>query len=386
MSVFALSVHLPYVCRHAGACCSAGWAVPIDRTRERRLAHAIDGGALVFPARRPRSGWCEREVASQDATLAQDETGACVFFDRGAGRLCAIQSKQGHDALPVACQQFPRVTLADDRGYHVTLSHFCPTAASLLFEHGDRPVEIVDGSRAFPEASLAPGLDARGQWPPLLRPGVLSTLASWTRWERYLVEVLGTGVDDPFHAVRAVGETAAELAAWTPRHGPLDEHTAAYLDERSRNGMAGRRACSPTTLDATAEHSAACAAVPPDRFATRRRIDRRATTPALLENAAAVLARSRRPAGRYLAARAFANWCAYQALGIRASAAAVATTLGVLQVETAGLIAEGHADGDDRLLFESIRRADWLLVHLAEGDALARVWSRAESAPARFGL
>ena len=108
--------------------------------------------------------------------------------------------------------------------------------------------------------------------------------------------------------------------------------------------------------------------------------------PALLEDAAAVLARSRGPAGRYLAARAFANWCAYQALGIRASAAAVATTLGVLQVETAGLIAEGPADGDARLLFEAIRRADWLLVHLAEGDALARVWSRAESAPARFGL
>ena len=99
-----------------------------------------------------------------------------------------------------------------------------------------------------------------------------------------------------------------------------------------------------------------------------------------------MLARSRRPAGRYLAARAFANWCAYQAQGVRASAAAVATTLGVLQVEIARLIAEDHANGDEHLLFEAIRRADWLLVHLAEADALARVWNRAESAPARFGL
>ena len=204
--------------------------MPIDAARERRLAQAIDGGALGFPIEPPRTGWREREVDSEDATLALDETGACVFFDRGAGRLCAIQSHLGHDALPVACQQFPRVTLADDRGYHVTLSHFCPTAASLLFEPGDRPVEIADASRAFPEASLAPGLDARGQWPPLLRPGVLSTFASWTRWERYLVEALGAGGNDPFDAVRAVSETAAELAAWTPRQGPLDEHTAACLD------------------------------------------------------------------------------------------------------------------------------------------------------------
>jgi Fe-S-cluster containining protein len=384
MPVYALSVHLPYVCRHAGACCTAGWAVPIDGTRERRLVLAIEDGTLRVPVEPPRTRWCERDVTLDEATLALDASGTCVFFDRPAGRRCAIQSACGHDAIPLACQQFPRVTLADDRGYHVTLSHFCPTAASLLFEHGDRPVEISDASHAFPEVSLAPGLDARGQWPPLLRPGVLSTLAAWTRWEQHLVEALGGGVNDPFEAAAEVAVASAELAAWTPRHGQLDEYTAKCLARRPVHASASRRGAA--TLDAAAEHAAAVAAVPRGRLALRRRLDDRATVPGCLESAAQLLVRRRRPAGRYLAARAFANWCAYQAPGVRSSAATVATTLGVLQVEAAGLIAEGGSGDDDRLLLEAIRRADWLLVHLAEGDALARYWTRAASAPSRFDL
>ncbi len=56
--------------------------------------------------------------------------GRCVFHDP-AGR-CAIHSALGHDALPVACRQFPRVSVTDPRGVSVTLSHYCPTAAALL--------------------------------------------------------------------------------------------------------------------------------------------------------------------------------------------------------------------------------------------------------------
>jgi hypothetical protein len=28
--VFALSIHADYACRHSGACCSAGWTIPVE--------------------------------------------------------------------------------------------------------------------------------------------------------------------------------------------------------------------------------------------------------------------------------------------------------------------------------------------------------------------
>ena len=43
----------------------------------------------------------------------------CAFFEPGRGRLCAIHRQFGHDALPSACQHFPRVVVIDPRGVFV---------------------------------------------------------------------------------------------------------------------------------------------------------------------------------------------------------------------------------------------------------------------------
>ena len=67
--------------------------------------------------------------------------------------------------LPSACRHFPRVYLRDARGDLLTLSHFCPTAASLLFEPG--PVGVIDAPRPLALDEPIEGLDAREVLPPL---------------------------------------------------------------------------------------------------------------------------------------------------------------------------------------------------------------------------
>src|SRR6478672_6417798 len=97
--VCCLDFHTAYRCRHAGACCQAAWPIPFD-----------DG-----------------------TVAARDADGACSFFD-GITHLCAIHDRHGMHALPLTCRMFPRLVLHDARGTFISLSHFCPTAARLLFD------------------------------------------------------------------------------------------------------------------------------------------------------------------------------------------------------------------------------------------------------------
>ena len=86
------------------------------------------------------------------------------------------------------------------------------------------------------------------------------------------------------------------------------------------------------------------------------------------------------PIRRWLAAKAFASWIALQGEGLR-------TTVALSPRRARGAAGRGGArlgrgrprvlDAD--LLQEAVRRADLLLVHLADPEALARRLSRCES-------
>ena len=129
-----LSIHPGYRCRQTGACCTAGWHIPA----EPRVVAAID--RHFGPA--PYEQFFEAQASPpRPAILARGADGACVFFDPAGGRACAIHRDIGEPALPSACRHFPRVALVDARGIRITLSHFCPTAAGLLFD--DTPLRIV---------------------------------------------------------------------------------------------------------------------------------------------------------------------------------------------------------------------------------------------------
>ena len=75
-----LNFHLPYVCRHSGACCTAGWRIPIEPER-----------AVLI-----RKG----EWLDEGGVLPRDEHGACVFHN---GR-CTV-----YEHRPLSCVHFPYV-------------------------------------------------------------------------------------------------------------------------------------------------------------------------------------------------------------------------------------------------------------------------------------
>jgi Fe-S-cluster containining protein len=101
--------------------------------------------------------------------------GRCVFLDdpENAGDAptpepgrCRIHAALGHEALPLACRQFPRVTVEDPRGVSVTLSHYCPTAAGLLELDEPEPFHVMDNPLGFPAARPAVSPTAVGRQAP----------------------------------------------------------------------------------------------------------------------------------------------------------------------------------------------------------------------------
>jgi hypothetical protein len=57
---------------------------------------------------------------------------SCVFYRTAPAGSCDLHHALGHPALPLACQQFPRMSVTAGGRTSVTLSHYCPTARALL--------------------------------------------------------------------------------------------------------------------------------------------------------------------------------------------------------------------------------------------------------------
>ena len=265
----------------------------------------------------------------------------CVFFDAEHGRLCTVQRALGHDALPLACRQFPRVSLRDPRGVSVTLSHYCPTAASLL--GSPRSVTIVRDAPAFPEGAEYSGLDATTALPPLLRPDVLMDWESWWLWESSIVDLIGNADGSPEEALARLDAAVDDVARWRPDDGPLDTRVRDAVS-RARSRPAGDWRPSADWL--AARRRLALDAIPDDlRGAIPGPAARPpAPDPILLK--------------QYLAAHAFANWTALLGRGLEAWQRSIEVAYALVQ--------SGWG----------VRDADLLLRHLADPRELASACSR----------
>lgn len=382
--VRALSIHADYRCQHSGACCSSGWPIEVDPPAARRIQAGLAEGRLRPPpplAQAPAEALLIGETGLPHGAsyrLGWNDRGSCVFFDEAGGKLCAVHRDLGPDCLPSACRHFPRVALLASSGVSMSLSHFCPTAAGLLFrEHV--PLEIVTSPAAFPAEAAYEGLDARGQLPPLLREGVLLGWQAHERWEAHLVALFARADTRPEPAVAGLQRLARIAAAWSLERGPFDawfegllreEAAAAETPRPSRQDEAQRLEQTRLLWEAVASATAPGLACPPFPSAFGVCWDR---------YVAPVWERYPRVVNRYLAARGFASWCALQGPGLRTTARALAASLAVLQVECVlrGRAREAPLDAGD--LLEALRASDLRLLHHAQPEALAAAFSAAET-------
>jgi len=363
--VRSLSIHADYGCGRTGACCSSGWEIPVEPEAEERIRAGLRPGETA--AFRPLAFLPH----GARVVLRTDATGRCVFLEGGRGpHGCAVHRQVGEEALPSACRQFPRVATLTPLGVSVALSHYCPTAAGALFRD-DLPLAVVDGPPAFPAAWPWEGLDAREALPPLLRPGVLMDWPGLERWERFCVSVLAEEGRDVEDALGILERAAEEARRWTPEQGAFGGWFEGVLE-----GV-GRGRARPGVLRNGSGYSRVKGAVP-----------HRARRPAAPEGlgeaddrwvAAGWPARAR-PIRRWLAAKAFASWVTLQGDGLRTTILSLRVALDVLRVEAGRGCTAAARPLDEEVLKEAIRRADLLLVHLADPEALARRLSRCESA------
>jgi hypothetical protein len=86
-----------------------------------------------------------------------------------------------------------------------------------------------------------------------------------------------------------------------------------------------------------------------------------------------------RPVRFWLAGKAFASWLVLQGEGLRTVVLGLRVALGVLRAEAARGCGEARRPLDAGLLAEALRRADLLLLHLADPEALARRLGRGEA-------
>jgi Fe-S-cluster containining protein len=259
-AIRCLSIHAPYVCAHAGECCRAGWTIPVE---EHLVAPLNLLGIRIDPNR----------------VAPSRPTGECVFFEADAGRLCTIHRCGGPALLPSVCRHFPRVIVKDPRGTSVTLSHFCPTAAGLLFAHA--PLSIVEAPPALSLGGGLEGLDATNVLPPLLSKDVLMDWDGYTAWEEAAIALFDVDGAAPEQAVETLLEVTDRVSSWKPGQESLSsmvrrEFAAAMNAAPRRDGRWGGYA---------------------------------------------------RPIKAFLAAHAFASWAAYESDGLRSVAAAVESAL-----------------------------------------------------------
>jgi len=295
-----LNFHAAYQCRRTGVCCSAGWNIPFDAAELRIV------GALATAV-----GTVQSANGGGTAVLRD---GRCTFLHRDAGgpAACEIHRLGGHASLPLTCRMFPRIVLHDQRGTFISLSHFCPTAVGMLFEPGPA-VAIVDAPAALAGSDPLDGLNARDVWPPLLRPGLMMDLESFGLWEQLAVDLLSRAELSPCTALDALTSATATLLAWKPGQVPLPRAV--------RDAFAGI-----------------------------------APAPAVLVNHDGAVK-------RWLAARLFGTWIAYQGNGLDTIVRYLRACLDVFRVELA-------RDGRAR---EAIRRADHLIVHESSSQQLANL-------------
>jgi Fe-S-cluster containining protein len=301
---YCLSIHAAYRCQSSGACCTAGWRIPIEPEH----ATALLSRGLALDGRTSRFVSGERSGAGNTPllTLATTTSGACVFYDTNHDRLCSIHRDAGIELMPTACRNFPRVTLRDRRGVFVTLSHYCPTAAGLLLHARD--IRAIPAPPSISLDGAVEGLDATGVMPPLLRPGMLADLDGYNAWEREGLAVLNDREYPAPLAVQVIGAATADACGWSPGDELLATRVARAF-ERARTILR------------------------PDPDAPRPAFDR--------------------PIKAFLAAHLFASWAAYQGGGLTAVVQSLEATLALV----------GDRIADEETFIAAVRSADLQLRH-----------------------
>ncbi|MCC6165044.1 MAG: hypothetical protein IT182_16990 [Acidobacteria bacterium] len=385
----------PYACAHAGSCCRAGWPIPIDPAPLALLERAAAEGHLTTLA---EGRWADGQILGRTTqhvtavgrlrvagTVHQSVVGAsrCVFHapDDATGG-CRLERSLGPAAMPFSCRQFPRLLLHDATGWSLSFSAWCPTAARLIVT-GASGFSTVGMVEADPRVHIE-GLDATAAWPPLLRPGVLAGHDEYTHWERtVLVEYV-----DTVHSIGVSASCAlAGALAWTDVVRRWSAGDGTLLHTLSRPPV--RRTDRWLSLWHTTDFSLSERLLGP--LTSRISPDSRPgawpedLTEPVLDDTPLHRSEAECALARYVGTRLMGSWVAYQGTGLRSVLASLVSAHGLAILALSRLAPRGTPVSRGHLT-NSIRAADWLLLHLLDRQPWADWCSSWEAAPDAGGL
>ncbi len=166
--------------------------------------------------------------------------------------------------------------------------------------------------------------------------------------------------------VATLASDAATLKTWRPGAERLDDFVMRLPDARvpvtAPDSLAGSFRLSDEVVTA----------IPHD---LKPAPDRVGLDAAYATRVLPVWATFQRPINRYLAAKAFASWTAYQGLGIAAIVRGLEAALALVRIEASRHARDAGRALDRDLMLEAFRSADFALNHLAVGEDLAAAWS-----------
>jgi hypothetical protein len=199
--------------------------------------------------------------------------------------------------------------------------------------------------------------------------------AAYASWERHMVARCADADASPEDVLATLGRDAAHLRRYRryrPSDGPMIAAVAALP------ATAIRRDVERDLESSLALHREVRQAIPEDLLPAPD--DDR-----LAEVFASVVApewhRWSWPLKRFLAAKAFAAWTAYQGRGLLTVVRGLEAALAVVRVEAARQCRDRGQSLGREALFEAFRQTDFILNHLAVGEELASLWSKAEEVP-----
>jgi hypothetical protein len=231
----------------------------------------------------------------------------------------------------------------------VSLSHYCPTAAALLFRE-DAGLALVERPQAFPPSRPFEGLDAREAYSPFLRPGVLLGFDGLRAFEERSVAVLAEG--DVWRALDRIDAAAKELRRWTKAAGSVpDVVRASFADPPSTSSRP--QADDPgKVLIASLTKGVPCAPGLPVFHTVGPDIPPEADL----------------PLRRYLASRLIAGWIMFQAPDLAAVPRYLRLCLNTVLLFAA---APGQGGSHPVRWKEAIRNSDLWILHHCDPELLA---------------
>ena len=195
-------------------------------------------------------------------------------------------------------------------------------------------------------------------------------LAGYSAWEYHMVARCAETGMSPEAVVETLTRDARLLRNWSPGGITLVDAVRTLPDWPERTDATGTVEASVTLFEQVMR------AVPDD---LRPPPDESGLDSAFAHFVRPAWSTFHAPLNRYLAAKAFASWTAYQGRGIMTIVRGLDAALSVVRLESARQCRNARRALDAGLLRDAFRRADFILNHLAVAEELAEAWSLAES-------